>query len=96
MSGNTCIKESTKNVDIEITKYGRQLFKTAKSLIKPGYHPELDVYPVLEDDQENYYQNTVGQLRWAAELGQIDINLEITILSHYIPQPRHGHLGQVF
>ena len=52
--------------------------------------------PVLEDDQANYYQNTVGQLIWAVELGWIDINLEISLLPHYITQPRHGNIEQVF
>ena len=51
---------------------------------------------VLEDDQANYYNNTVGKLRWILELGTIDINLEISLLSRYLDQTRHGHIDQVF
>ena len=64
--------------------------------IKPGYCPELHVSPVLENDQANYYQTKVGQLIWAVELGWIDINLVISLLSRYLAQPRHGHIDQFF
>ena len=95
MSVDTYIKEAIKNVEPDIDKSGRQLFKTARQYIKPGYRPELDVSLVLEDDQVNYYQTTVGQMRWVVELRRININLEISLLSCYIIQPRHGHLDQV-
>ena len=61
-----------------------------------GYQPDLDVSLVLEDDQEKYYQTKVRHLRWSIELGRIDINLEIALLSWYLDQPRHGHIDQVF
>ena len=44
----------------------------------------------------NYYQNLIGILRWAMELGRIDIYLEVSLLSAYNAQPRQGHLEQVF
>lgn len=31
-------------------------------------------------------------LRWAVELGQIDINLSVSLQSQYLAQPREGHL----
>ena len=51
ISGDTHIKEAINNVDPDLDKYGRQLFKTARSPVNPGYQPETDVSPVLEDDQ---------------------------------------------
>ena len=96
MSGDTYLKEAVKNVEIELAKSGRQLYKNTKSAIKPGYRPELDVSPVLDDKPANYYQTIVGQLRWAVELGRIDINLEISLFSRYLAQPRQGHLDQLF
>ena len=50
----------------------------------------------LEDDQENYYQTTVEYIIWAVEIRQIYINLEISLLSRYLAQPRHGHLDLGF
>ena len=36
-----------------------------------GYHPKLNVRPVLNGDQVNYYQKIIGVLMWAVELGRI-------------------------
>ena len=47
MSGDTYIKEEINNVELEISKSGRQMFKTARSSIKPVYRPDIDVSPVL-------------------------------------------------
>ena len=52
--------------------------------------------PFLEDNQENYYQTTVGHMRWDVKIRRIYINLEIYLLSRYLAQPRHGHIEQVF
>ena len=93
---NTYIKYPIKNIQFELTKYGWQLFKTAISLIKPVYFPELDVSPVLEKDQSNYYQPTVGQPSQTVELRWIDINTEISLLCCYRLQPRHSNHDQVF
>ena len=51
---------------------------------------------VLKDNQVNYYHTTVGQMRWSFELGRININLEMGLLSCYLAQPRHGHIDHFF
>jgi hypothetical protein len=38
----------------------------------------------------------IGILRWAVELGRIDIMVDVSLLSSYSMQPRMGHLDQVF
>ena len=63
MSGDNYIKESIKNVDIELDKSGWQLLNTDRLTINPGYQPELYFYLVLEEKQANYYQNTDRHLR---------------------------------
>lgn len=35
-------------------------------------------------------------LRWAVELGRVDILLEVALLSQYLANPRVGHLEQVY
>jgi len=54
------------------------------------------VSPLLDADRANYYQNLIGILRWAVELGRIDIHVAVAMLSRYLVQPRQGHLEQVF
>ena len=60
------------------------------------YRPEIDVSAVLDENRANYYQNLIGVLRWAIELGRVDIYLEVSLLLAYNAQPRQGHLEQVF
>jgi len=61
-----------------------------------GYRPELDTSPILGPEQANYYQSLIGILRWAIELGRIDIHIDVTLLSSYLAQPRVGHFEQVW
>jgi hypothetical protein len=54
----------------------------------------MDGTPELDADQANYYQSLIGILRWATELGRIDIIVETGMLSRYCVSPREGHLKQ--
>ena len=42
------------------------------------------------------YRQLIGILRWAVELGCVDIYLETALLSHYLACPREGHLEAVY
>ncbi len=59
-----------------------------------SYLPELDTSAFCDDAQATYYQNLIGVLRWIVELGRIDINYEVAVLSRYNAAPRTGHLQQ--
>ena len=61
-----------------------------------NYRPELDYSAHLSDGGINYYMELIGILRWAVELGRIDIMVAVSLLSSYTMQPRAGHLDQVF
>ena len=43
----------------------------------------------------HWYQELIGSLRWAAELGRVDILLEVAQMSQQLALPREGHLEQV-
>ena len=60
-----------------------------------SYLPELNETPELEKDDIQYYQELIGVLRWATELGRVDILLEVSLLSQYQAAPREGHLEQL-
>ena len=59
-----------------------------------SYRPELDNSMVCSVSESSYYQNLIGVLRWVVELGRIDINYEVAVLSQYLANPRRGHLIQ--
>ena len=57
--------------------------------------PELDGTPELSESETTLYQEYIGMLRWATELGRVDIALEVSLLSQYQASPRQGHLEKV-
>ena len=61
-----------------------------------GYRPERDVSAELTSVGVQKYQELIGVLRWAAELGCVDILLETAMLSTYMALPRKRHLEQVY
>jgi hypothetical protein len=94
MSSQHYISNAVKTVEDELKKTGRQLSNNVKTPIASGYRPELDLTPLLRPDQANYYQNLIGILRWAIELGRIDIHVHESMLSSFLSSPRQGHLEQ--
>ena len=59
-----------------------------------SYVPELDDTPELENWDHQFFQELIGMLRWASELGRVDILYEVSVLSQYQAMPREGHLSQ--
>jgi hypothetical protein len=57
-----------------------------------NYRPELDVSPELDAEDGNFYQSLIGVLRWAVEIGRIDITTEVSMLASQMAMPREGHM----
>jgi hypothetical protein len=95
MNSQRYVREAIRCLEMELLKSGKALIGKPKVPIQHGYRPELDTSPLLNDDQANYYQSLIGVLRWAVELGRIDIHVYVALLSSYLAQPRVGHLNQV-
>ena len=87
MSRYDYIKEAVNAITTKITESGRKLDGKENLVICTGNCLELDVLPILNYNQENYYQNLFGVLRWAVQLGRIDIHVEVTLISCYLAQP---------
>ena len=60
------------------------------------YKPELDVSAELKRDGVQYYQELIGVLRWAVEIGRVDILLETSLMLTHLALPRAGHLEAVY
>jgi hypothetical protein len=61
-----------------------------------NYKPELDMTDELDDAGLSRFRQLIGILRWAIELGRVDIYFEVAVLSQYLASPRQGHLEAVY
>ena len=95
---NTYVTNAIETVQQLLREDGRQL-KTGKRNHGPlpyGYKPELDTTDKCDKEHISRYQQLIGILRWAVELGRIDIQIEVALLSQYQMSPREGHLEGLY
>jgi hypothetical protein len=89
------VKAAVKNVEETIKKSGRRLpTSNIDTPMNITFSPELDVTEELNEEDTTYFQELIGVLRWATEIGRVDILLEVSLLSQYQASPREGHLEQ--
>ena len=96
MSSDSYCSSLVKNVEESLQKKGLRLPSKCITPLKFGYKPELDSTNELKEEGIQLYQEIVGSLRWAIEIGRVDILLETSLMSTYLAMPREGHLEQVF
>ena len=94
MSSDKYCAAAVANVEETLAKKGQKLPSKCVTPMGSGYYPGLDVTAELKADGIQWFQEVIGQLRWAIELGRVDILLEMSLLSHHLALPREGHLEQ--
>jgi len=77
---------------IWLTERGHFSREDCKSQSPAGHRPGVDTSPGLSDDDTKFYMSQISVLRWAVELGRIDIATEVSALSSHMALPRGGHL----
>jgi len=95
MSSDKYCNAMVKNIEDILKKKGLRLPSKCITSFRSGYKPELDCTGELKADGLQWYQELIGALRWACELGRIDVLYEVAILSKYLAMPREGHLEEV-
>ena len=96
MSCEQYVKAAITKVEEKLKPSGQRLPTKCATPLQSGYRPELDVTAELKIDGVRYFQELIGVLRWAVELGRIDIATEVSVLSTHLALPREGHLQQVY
>ena len=89
------VKGIIKNVEVRMVKEGMRLPRRAETPMSFYYTPELNATIELESYGIAMYQGLIGELRWAIEMGRVDINHEVSVLYSYQAAPRDGHLQQI-
>ena len=96
MSSRDYVKAAIETVEKQLQDKRQKLPTKVATPMKSGYRPELDMSTELEINDITTFQELIGILRWAIELGRVDILTEVSMLSSYQASPREGHLEQVY
>jgi hypothetical protein len=90
------VKTAVANVKNTLEGSGLKLPTKCNTPFTSGYHPAEDTTKELDAEGTRYFQELIGVLRWAVELGRVDMLLEVALLSSHLALPRVGHLQQVY
>jgi hypothetical protein len=96
MSSRDYIKAAVRNIEEALRKKNQKLPGRATTPMTSDYSPELDSTSELKENDITTFQECIGILRWAIEIGRVDILTEVSMLSAYQASPRQGHLEQVY
>ena len=95
MSSDKYCEALVTNVEEVLKKKGLKLPTKCFLPMMQSYKPELDCTDELDATSTTWFQELIGSLRWAIELGRVDILLETSLLSQHMALPREGHLEQL-
>ena len=76
MSPKQYVKAAVTNVEEGLARSGKRLPSKCVTPLSSNYAPWLEYSPELIADSVQRYQELVSQLRWAVEIGCMDILYE--------------------
>jgi hypothetical protein len=83
MTSEQYVKAAIGNIEATLHESGQRLLSKATTPMQANYQPELDTSAELKLDGIRYYQELIGVLRWAIELGRIDTAIEVYNITNY-------------
>ena len=87
LSSEKYVKTAVANVEEKLSKSGLRLPSKCTMPFVSGYHPSEDTSRELDTEGIRYFQELIGVLRGAIELGRVDILLEVSLLSTHLALP---------
>jgi hypothetical protein len=94
MGSGKYVKEAIRNVQNWLEDQNLPPLKSkASSVLPSNYRPELDASEYCDDEMADFYQQQAGVLRWAVELGKINVTAEASMMASYSAAPRIGHFN---
>ena len=90
MFPRTYVKNAIKIVENLLAEDGdgTRMKSSARDPFPSGYRPEMDVTTELQNELVSCFLQLIGILRWAVEIGRLDIYLEVSQLSQHQALPR--------
>jgi hypothetical protein len=95
MTSEQYVRAAIANVEAKLHKSWQRLPRKCATPMQANYRPELDVTAKMKIDGTCYYKDLIGVLRWALDLGRIDIMMEGSLSSSHLALPHKGHLQPV-
>eukprot|EP00978_Attheya_sp_CCMP212_P000550 scaffold1076_cov32-Attheya_sp.AAC.2 len=89
------VDATIKNVEKTVEGTRWKLPTKVATPMTSNFMPELDGTPELDEKEDlTFYQELIGILGWATEIGRVDILFEVSLLSQYLACAQEGHLEQ--
>ena len=95
MLSDKYVKAVVDNIEETLSISNQCLPTKCRTPLTSGYQPEMDTLPELKQDSLQQYQEMIGILWRAVELGRVDILLEMALMSTHLAMPKWGHLEQL-
>lgn len=96
MSAELYLKKAIEEVERKWDNLTKMFSKPSLDIpASKGYHPEVDITKELDEDDVQFYQSYIGILRWAVELGRVDLAHVAGAMAHFSACPRVGHMVAV-
>ena len=93
MSAEEYLKKAIPEIE---RKFGNLISLFGKSQLDTpaptDFHPEIDQTDFLDEDNVWLYQSYIGILRWATELGRVELTHTAATMAKFSTAPRQGHL----
>ena len=84
MSSENYVKSAIENIEQTLAETNQRLPTKCQTPLSSGYRPEFDTSSELKTEGLQRYQTLIGILRWAVELGRVDILLETSLMSTHL------------
>ncbi len=90
------VQSAVKNVEEYLAKTGEKLPYKAPTPLSSNYHPEIDVSLELGEIKASHFNCLIGVLWWIVELGRVDLDVEVSMMSSHLALPCEGHLKEIY
>ncbi len=90
------VQSAVKNVEEHLAKTGEKLPYKAPTPLTSNYCPEIDVSPELGEIKASHFYSLKGVLQWIVELGRVDLDVEVSMMSSPFALPCEGHLQEIY
>ena len=96
MSAEKYVKAAKENVKLNLAKSNYMLPSCCNTPMVTAYHPSEDKTKEINAEGLKVYQELIGILRWAVDIGRVDILLEVSLILSQLDFLCVGHLQVVY